>query len=223
MATIVLVPGGYHGGWYFAPIMNGLRESGHDVHAITLSGLGSSGSSCTGSINLDTHIADLTGLIKSERLTDIILCGHSYAGMVIAGAASMLPGNVRSLVFLDALVPADGDSVWSMWDPETRHRLIDAATDGFRSVPPEGLDARAQPHPLATWLQPIRLSAQAYAAKHKIYAWCNGQTGSPFHNTYQRLKSDTEWMTYTLNCGHDVIGEAPDLALALLLEVAAME
>lgn len=222
MATLVLVPGAYHGGWYYSPIIPQLRAAGHEVHTITLSGLNGTADRPWASINLDTHIDDLVDLIEQEQLNDIILCGHSYGGMVIAGASSRLSNRIRTLLFLDALVPNDGDSVWSTWPPEVREMFIQNAPNGLHTAVPPGVDARARPHSLATFLQPVRLTKNAYAPKNKIYAWCNGQPGSLFEPIYNRVATDPAWICHKLACGHDILNEAPDLALNLLLETAKL-
>jgi pimeloyl-ACP methyl ester carboxylesterase len=222
MATLVLVPGAYHGGWYYAPILPQLREAGHDVYTITLSGLNGPEERAWASINLDTHIDDLVSLIELEQLDDIVLCGHSYGGMVIAGASDRLQGRILTLLFLDAMVPNDGDSVWSMWGHPMRDNFIQASADGLHTAKPPGTDARARAHPLATFLQPIRLSDKAYAPKNKVYAWCNGLPDSPFEPIHNRVAADSAWVTHKLACGHDIMNEAPELALGLLLEVAGL-
>jgi pimeloyl-ACP methyl ester carboxylesterase len=222
MATIVLVPGAYHGGWYYSPILPQLRAAGHDVHTVTLSGLNGAQDRPWVSINLDTHIDDLVTQIELEQLDDIVLCGHSYGGLVIAGASARLPGRIRTLLFLDALVPNDGDSVWSTWPAQVREMFIQASADGLRTAPPPGVDPRARAHPLATFLQPIRLNADAYAPKNKVYAWCNGQEGSLFEPIYDRLSKDVGWTMRKLACGHDFMNEAPELALDVILEAAAL-
>lgn len=222
MPAFVLVPGAYHGGWYYAPILPQLRAAGHIVHAITLSGLNGSEERAWASINLDTHIDDLVSLIELEQLDDIILCGHSYGGMVIAGASERVQAHIRTLLFLDAMVPNDGDSVWSTWGHPMRDNFILASTDGLRTAQPLGTDTRARPHPLATFLQPIRLSEKAYAPRNKVYGWCNGKPDSPFEAIHDRLSADGDWITCKLDCGHDIMNEAPELALKLLLETAAL-
>jgi pimeloyl-ACP methyl ester carboxylesterase len=222
MATLVLVPGAYHGGWYYSPILPQLRAAGHDVHTITLSGLNGSQERAWAPINLDTHIDDLVTLIELEQLDDIVLCGHSYGGMVIAGASERLNGRIRTLLFLDALVPNDGDSVWSTFGVPMRDNFIQASPDGLHTAKPPETDARARAHPLATFLQPIRLSEKAYAPKNKVYAWCNGKPDSPFEAIHDRVAVDRAWVTHKLACGHDIMNEAPKLALRLLLETAEL-
>jgi pimeloyl-ACP methyl ester carboxylesterase len=84
MSTIVLVPGAFHGGWYYSPLLPQLRAAGHDPYTISLTGLNGAEGRPQARINLDTHIDDLVSLIELEQLNDVVLCGHSYGGMVIA-------------------------------------------------------------------------------------------------------------------------------------------
>lgn len=172
MATIVLVPGAFHGAWYYSPIMPQLRAEGHEVFAISLSGLDGPAARARVSINLTTHIEDVVSLIEHEQLGDVVLCRHSYGGMVIAGAAEALRGKIRTLLFIDALAPNDGDSVWNTWPPEVRDALIMRSEDGLVTPTPPGIDPRARAHPLAMFLQPVRLSAAAYDVPNKVYALC---------------------------------------------------
>jgi pimeloyl-ACP methyl ester carboxylesterase len=222
MVSIVLVPGAYHGAWYYAPILARVRAAGHEVHAISLTGLEGPADRPRASINLDTHIADVVSHIELEKLNDIVLCGHSYGGMVIAGASGRLAGRIRTLLFIDALVPNDGDSVWSTWAPEVRDAFITASSDGVLTGPPPGVDSRARAHPLASFLQPVRLGASAYDVANKVYALCAQDEGSPFFPIHARLSADPAWITRKLNSGHDIMNHAPDVALDLLLEVASL-
>jgi pimeloyl-ACP methyl ester carboxylesterase len=220
MASIVLVPGAYHGAWYFTPIQRRIRDAGHEVFALSLSGLeGPVGRQRT-PINLDTHIDDVVSLIELERLDDVVLCGHSYAGMVIAGVADRLPGKIRTLVFIDALVPDDGDSVWSTWAPQVRDQFFINSQDGLHTAPPPGVDPRARAHPLASFLQPVRLGAATYDVPNKVYALCGADKGSPFHAIRERVGGQSGWTVHELACGHDLMNEAPELALRVILESA---
>jgi pimeloyl-ACP methyl ester carboxylesterase len=222
MATIVLVPGAFHGGWYYSPILPELRAAGHDVHALSLSGLAGPAGRPSAMINLDTHIEDVISYIELEKLDNIVLCGHSYGGMVIAGAAERLHGKVRTLLFLDALAPNDGESVWSTWAPAVRDRFIENAGDGLYTAPPPGIDPRARAHPVATFLQPVRLTDKAYAVKNRVYAWCKRDAGSPFEAIHNRVASESGWVTHILPCGHDFMNDSPALARDLILETAEL-
>lgn len=222
MANIVLVPGAYHGGWYYSPLLAQLRAAGHTVFTISLSGLDGPIHRSHVAINLDTHIEDVISLVELERLDNIVLCGHSYAGLVIAGAADRLGDRVRTLVFLDAIVPQNGDSVWSLWPDEVCAMFVAAAPDGLFTQPPPGVDQRARAHPLATFLQPVRLSPATYRAANKVYALCAKDQPSPFWAFHDRCASDPSWITRKMACGHDFMGQAPTEALAVILEAAAL-
>ncbi len=218
-STIVLVPGAFHGGWYYSPLAQELRAAGHNVFTISLTGLGGPKERPHGAINLDTHVEDVVSLIELENLQDVILCGHSYGGMVIAGASERLAGRIKSLVFFDALVPANGDSVWSTFKEFGRERFIDASPDGLVTPAPPGVDARARAHPLATFLQPVTLSDTAYAVSRKVYTLCAKDVGSPFYHIHDRLASDASWEVRKMDCGHDFMNEAPGLALDLMRDL----
>lgn len=222
MANIVLVPGAFHGAWYYSPIMPQLRAAGHEVYAISLSGLDGPAGRPRVSINLDTHIADVVSLIELERLSDVVLCGHSYGGLVIAGAANALRGRIKTLLFIDALVPNNGDSVWNTWAPEVRDAFIMRAEDGLLTPPPPGVDPRARAHPLATFLQPVSLSDSAYDVSNKVYGLCAADVGSPFHAIHDRVAAQPGWTTRQLASGHDFMNQAPELALDLILEAAQL-
>jgi pimeloyl-ACP methyl ester carboxylesterase len=220
MANIVLVPGGFHGAWYFTPILSGLRANGHTVHAITLSGLGGHANKPWPPINLDTHIADVIDLIETERLEDVILCGHSYAGLVISGVADRMPGRIRTLVFLDAIVPHDGDSVWSLWNADQRDGFVAHSLDGIVTNPPPGVDDRARAHPLACFLQPVRLDHADYGVDDRVFVWCSAWQDGPYRAINQRVTDAGGWDMRELPSGHDFMKDAPEAAGTLIAAVA---
>jgi pimeloyl-ACP methyl ester carboxylesterase len=103
MANFVLVHGAWIGGWYWRPIAQKLRAAGHEAYAPTLTGLGERIHLMNPSINLVTHVTDVVNVIKEGGLSDVVLVGHSYGGMVVTGVADALPDKIASLVYLDAL------------------------------------------------------------------------------------------------------------------------
>jgi pimeloyl-ACP methyl ester carboxylesterase len=111
MAVFVLVHGGGHGGWCYQPVARRLRAQGHEVHCPTLTGVGERSHLLAASINLDTHITDVVALLDFEDLSEVILVGHSYGGMVITGVADRALGRVGQLVYLDAAIPHDGEAL----------------------------------------------------------------------------------------------------------------
>ncbi|MFL6631409.1 MAG: alpha/beta hydrolase [Massilia sp.] len=217
MARFVLVPGGWHGGWAFDAVARPLTEAGHGVAALTLAGM--DGVDAAG-VNLERHIADAVAAIDAAG-TPVVLVGHSYAGMVIAGAADRAPSRVAALAFVDAYVPDDGDSVWSLTSQRYRDVFIaGAAANGLSCAAPSHLDARCRPHPLATFIQAIRLTGAWRAVGTKVHVAATGWEASPFVATHERLRADPGWRTYRLDCAHDVPRLAPAALADILLDLA---
>ncbi len=220
MADIVLIPGAWHAGWYFNPIVPNLRAAGHRVFPVTLTGLGDRRHLTNGAINLDTHIQDVVQLFEDEGINDAMLVAHSYGGMVATGASDRLPGRIRSLVYIDAMVPSDGDAMWDLVGEGFHQAFLGGTADGLTTMPPPDVDRRASPHPLATMLQPLRVGPAAYDVAHKVYLWAAGFTEGPFEPFYRRLSATEGWETHKVPYGHDLLVEAPEAILELLLASA---
>jgi pimeloyl-ACP methyl ester carboxylesterase len=217
VAEFVLIPGGWHGGWVFEGVERRLLESGHIVRSVTLSGLGEHAAPTA---NLSTHVAETIGLLEVSDQS-VVLCGHSYGGMVITGAADAVPEKVRALVYLDAYLPADGDSTWSLTTPRFRELfLAGVAENGYACAPPVGLDPRCRPHPIGAFLQAVRLTGAWKRVARKIYVGAYGWEGSPFLDLFKRLQRDPEWTTLSLDCGHSIPRLAPGRAVEVLLAAA---
>ena len=105
MATFVLVHGAWHGGWCWKKVAPLLRSAGHEVYTPTLTGLGERDHLLTRDIGLDTHIQDIVNVLEYEELTQVVLVGHSYGGMVVTGVAERAHERLRQLVYLDAATP----------------------------------------------------------------------------------------------------------------------
>jgi pimeloyl-ACP methyl ester carboxylesterase len=113
MATFVLVPGAWHGGWWFEPLACRLRRHGHEAYPLTLTGVGDRNTLLIASVNVD-YIQDLANVLEAGRIEDTVLVGHSYGGMMISGVADRVPERVYALVYVDAFVPRDGDAAWDL-------------------------------------------------------------------------------------------------------------
>ena len=109
MTTFVLVHGAWHGSWCWKRVRKALRSHGHEVFTPTLTGVGERSHLLAPEVDLDTHIDDVVNLLRWEQLSDVVLCGHSYAGAVISGVADRIPDRIRELVYLDAFVLKDGE------------------------------------------------------------------------------------------------------------------
>lgn len=222
MSTFVLVPGACHGGWCYQPVTERLRELGHLVHPVTLTGLSERRHLRHPGVNLETHVEDLLGVLAAEQVRDAVLVGHSYGGMVITGAADRAPERVRSLVYLDAFVPRDGDSCYTLTNDEQRAWYLGVDETGAGVPPLPFFDPRATAHPLASLLQPIRLTGDLDRFHRRDYVYATEWAGeSPFRPTYQRLRDDPSWHVHALAARHNLMRDAPGELVDVLLAAAS--
>ncbi|MEV7726540.1 alpha/beta hydrolase [Streptomyces sp. NPDC087917] len=219
MTTYVLVPGAWHGAWTFEPLARALRAHGHEAFPLTLTGVGERKHLLGASVNLDTHIDDVVGLLTDHQITDAVLVAHSYGGMVVTGAADRVPERVAGLVYVDATVPADGDSCWSLVGEQERGWYLSGAGEtGYSSAPLPFFDPRATPHPLASLLQAVRLKDGLDRFGSRDFVYATGWDGpSPFAAQYERLTADPSWRTHAVDSGHNVMRDAPEELLEILL------
>ena len=214
MATFIMIPGGWQGGWVFDAVAKRLVAHGHNTRALTLSGLGDA---APPSVNLSLHIEETVQAIK-ECAEDPVVVGQSYAGMVMTGAADAVPSKVRGLVYVDACVPEAGDSCWSLTGPLFRDTFIAGArADGLNCLPPPGMDPRCRPQPMATFLQAIDLTGRWLDVPQKTYVGAHGWEESPFRKLYDRLSADPAWTMFAVDCGHNVARLQPEVLAAILL------
>ncbi len=118
MANFVLVPGYWLGGWAWKNVTDVLREKGHTVYPVTLTGLGERVHLGNPETNLDTHVADVVNLIKFEELDDVYLVGHSYGGVVITQVADAIPERLAKLIYVDSAPLPDGTAQIDFNEPE---------------------------------------------------------------------------------------------------------
>lgn len=233
MATFVLVHGAFQGGWVYARVARLLREAGHDVYTPTLTGLGERSHLAHHAINLDTHIQDIVGVFKYENINDVILCGHSYGGMVITGVASQIGERIRTLVYLDAHAPLDGQSLMDIAGADTALAWLDQANRNEGMIPaiPAAafnvneqdtalVDRQSHSQPFATFVQGVSNGAESNAVANRTYIFASANGGDWFVSTYQRLKNNPRWKVHSIVCGHSIMLDRPDdLAGMLLAEV----
>jgi pimeloyl-ACP methyl ester carboxylesterase len=233
MATFVLVHGAWHGGWGWQRVADRLRARGHTVFTPTLTGLGERAHLLHPGVNLSLHIADVLGVIKHERLSDMVLVGHSYGGCVISGVAEAIPGAIRSIVFLDAFIPDDGDATLDLVQPAVQEVIGGALERGDTTVPVRDaaafkvnekdrawVDSLSRPQPIGTMTEKLRLTGARERIPKKTYIRASGYPNVSFEKAYARAKSDRTWRTYEVPCGHAVMIDEPDRLTEILLEVA---
>ena len=223
MTWFVLVPGACHGGWWFEPLAAELSAAGHTADAVTLAGLDPAATDVAPGINLDTHVQQVVDLLAT-REDDVVLVGHSYAGSVISAVADQRASQVRALVYIDAFVPEDGESCWSMTDDEQRQWYGSAsARTGLAVDPMPFFDDRARPQPLGTLMQRSLLTGAYKAVPTLTYALAadpDWASHSPFVPVADRLRSDPRWKVVDLDATHNVLAKGTDRVRQLLLEHA---
>ena len=165
MSTFVLVPGMWIGAWAWREVTAALRAAGHDVFPLTLTGVADRAH--LAGADLETHVADIVGLIEAEDLRDVVLIGHSYGGLPVTVAAERIPDRLARVVYVDSgplpagarqldqlgdqVVP-DGDAVPPRaWDPAADPQLLAGLDERALGL----LRARATPHPLASVRAPL--------------------------------------------------------------------
>ncbi len=238
MATYVLVHGACHGGWCWRRVAPLLRDAGHEVFAPTLTGLGERAHLAHPGIDLEAHIRDVAAVLAYEELREVVLVGHSYAGMVITGVAERAADRLAQLVYLDAGVPRDGESGLDSFAPEevaAMRAQVAAAGEGWRLPPPGGerpwdvtapddvrwVRSKVTPHPFATFTQPLRLANHAAAALPRTFIHCTGAAPRGWRElALRRVRSEPGWRYRPLATGHDAMVIAPRELAELLLELA---
>ena len=218
MATFVLVHGAWGGSWEWTPVAHALGDRGHRVFRVALTGLGEREHVRSSRVALSDHIEDVQAVLRFEELEDVVLCGHSYAGMVVTGVADRMAERVRLLAYLDAFVPRDGESMHDLLPEEFAAALLDAARergDGRVPIPDallppsapgdaatERYVARLRPQPIATFTEPVRLTG-AVDRVPKAYVECTGYEGSVMGPFADRARSEG-WPHRRLRTEHDL-------------------
>jgi pimeloyl-ACP methyl ester carboxylesterase len=221
VTTYVLVPGACHGAWCFNDLAEALRAQGHRVLAITPTGVAERAHLLHAGVNLETHIADVLAEMAVHDVNKAVLVGHSYGGMVITAVADRVPQQVDSLVYLDAFVPRDGESCWTLTTDEQRAWYAAVDDTGYGVPPPPFFDARATAHPLASLMQPVRLTGDLARFRRRDYVYATRWAGeSPFAATFDRLRHDPAWTTHVLDGAHNLMRDCPSDLLNILLDVA---
>jgi pimeloyl-ACP methyl ester carboxylesterase len=194
-----------------------LRVAGHDVRTPDLE-------MRDASVGIEDHAQQVVDAIGD--LHDVVLVGHSYAGLPIAVVADRIPGELARVVYLDAFAPSEGDSGVSQ-RPELLEWFVPRARDGFLPpVPPESAGADEADHellragltttPLRCWMDPVQLTGAGERVP-RTYIWC---THSGFGKVAARLREDPTWDFHTLDTKHMAMYTAPRELADLLLELA---
>lgn len=246
MANFVLVHGAWHGAWCWSRVLPILRTDGHTASAVTLTGVGERAHLLSREITLQTHINDVVNLIEAEELQDVVLVGHSYAGMVVTEAADRLvatqPNRLRHLVYLDASVPKPGEA-WGDKHPEATRsaRIAAAAAHPLNALMPpdasvfglEGADAawvnrRQTPHPFGPYTDAVQFDMARLGALPRTFIDCVNPPLATINASRERARSSATWDGHWLpkaklvvmDTGHDPMVSAPAELADILLRCA---
>lgn len=236
MQQYVLIAGAWHGAWCWARVLPLLRAAGCLPHAVTLTGVGDRAHLFSAGIRLAVHIQDVIGLITCEEMDNVVLVGHSYAGMVITGVADALMQQerpvLRHLVYLDAIVPRPGESWSSQQSPEAvAARIKSAMTEGggVAILPPDpkvfGLEGsdyewakrRMTPQPLALYQETLQFDAERVAKLPRTFIDCTNPALDAIAAMRKRVREEAGWRVLELKAGHDSMISAPRQLAEILL------
>lgn len=218
----VIVHGAWGGGWAFKKVDSLLTATGSIVYRPTLTGQGERVHLASLNIGLKTHITDIVNTILYEDLNNVILVGHSYGGMVVTGVADSIPGRIAKLIYIDAFVPEDNESVSSIFGKKLDGFKV---KDGF-AIPfwvPEGkLPPKDVPHPMKTMTDHIFLKNPERMKIPTSYILTVEKGADPklddFASQAERARNKG-WTMYQLEADHNAQWSAPEDFVKMLKEI----
>jgi pimeloyl-ACP methyl ester carboxylesterase len=231
MANIVLVHGAWHGGWCFRDTVKALQTMGHNVFAPTLSGNGMYKHQGHQGITLETHVRDVCGLIEVEGLNNVVLLGHSYGGMVITAVADRIASKIKQLIYLDAFVPEDRQSLMDLLPMALPKEAADffmgafygasaaenammmapvpAAAFGIKAENQAWVDKNCNAQALATFKLPVLITGAA-ANTPKLFILADAWDPSPFRFFAAKHAGQPSWTITKMPSSHDVMVDLPN-------------
>jgi pimeloyl-ACP methyl ester carboxylesterase len=231
-STFLVAHGAWSAGWAWKKMHPLMAAAGHRLITPTYTGLGEREHLANPAIDLETHIQDMLGVIRFEQLSDFILIGHSYGGMVATGVADRVPERIKKLVYLDAFVPKDGQAHIDLLPAEARQRMRAgvAAGDGWRASPnppppdtaPDDvkwIQALRMPHPFKCFETPLKLR-NGDAKLPRTYIYCQRKTAEDTFRQFAERAQRERWGYHEIDASHSPHVTAPD-ALSLLLSAIA--
>jgi pimeloyl-ACP methyl ester carboxylesterase len=238
LPAFVLVHGAWGGAWIWRRVLAPLRAAGHEVHAVTLTGDGERAHLRRRDIGLQTHIADVLGLIEAEELHSIVLVGHSYGGQVITGVADRLLARdasaLRQLVYVDAMVPLPGEGWGDKHDAAVvAARTATAQANDFALPPPDpadfGLDGadrdwllrRQVPHPFGPYREPLPFDGDRWASVPRAFIDCTQPAYPTIAAMRERVRQMPGFEVLEMPTGHCPMVSEPQALVELLLRLAA--
>lgn len=227
----VLVHGAYHGGWCWRHVADFLISRGERVFTPTLTGLGERSHLISTEIGLSTHVQDIVNLIRWEELNNIILCGHSYGGMVISGVAEIVTEHIQSLVYLDAIKPAPSTCLWDYLTPQSREFFDLTTNSGYIAPVPAiqfaakeenqaWIDRLCTPQPRNTFLERLPATNIRASISNNVYVYAGQYASEVMRGFAEEAEREAGWTRVDLPFGHDLMIDAPTEVGQLLYSAA---
>ena len=228
-----MVHGAWRGSFGFRHVRRALQHLGHDATTPCLTGLGERAHLASPQITLRTHVQDVVNHVLYEDLHDLVLVGYSYGGAVITGCVDHIHDRIRELVYLDAFVPADGQSVADLVGlPRAPIALGEAHVIG--SLPREFDDPaeaafqadRTVDHPIATLYEPVLLGRplEELASGRTYVKATASQPDEPgeqhFRQAAEHAQASERWRYAEIDSNHMVLSNRPKEVVDLLLDLA---
>ena len=232
--TFVLVHGAWHGAWCWRRVADLLEQKGHKVFAPTLTGLGDRSHLITKDVNLTTHITDVVNLIEWENLDNFVLVAHSYGGIIASGVAEKVSSKISSIVFLDAFMPEDGETLLEKSSPAFVDAIKGAMAKGDVGIkaPPASafgitadgdkawVDSKTTAQPVGTYAEKASYTGGREKIARKTFIRAKGYKSATFDANLAKVKANSSWKIFELETGHDVMVIAPDRLTEILLASA---
>jgi pimeloyl-ACP methyl ester carboxylesterase len=230
MATYVLVHGAWGGAHGFKLVRPLLSRAGHEVFTPSLTGIGERSHLASPQVDLTTHIQDVVNAVWYEDLTDIVLLGFSYGGMVVTGSVGHLADRVRHLVYLDAFVPDDGQSLRDLTG-RPGSRVLGLGEEWLVPGPVREYDdpayaahaqARRTPHPVGCFTEPARVPRplEDYSFSRTYIKATAESEPSAFWAAARRAQSSPAWHYREIATDHIVPINRPHELAEMLLELS---
>src|SRR3954469_22082039 len=233
MGTSFLVcHGAWSAGWAWKKMHPLINAAGHRLVTPTYTGVGERIHLANPSIDLETHVEDILNVIKYEDLRDIVLVGHSYGGMVATGVADRARERIAQLIYIDAFVPGDGQSLLDLNESD-RQRMTDLTTSGAWRVQPHPIAAdtpqadiawlteRRVPMPIKCFDTKLKLQGGALTLPRSYIYATRITPADTFGRFAKQTKADPAWRYHEIDASHSPNVTAPETLMALLQAIAA--
>lgn len=227
MTDYVLVHGAWGGGQAYQRLAAELEQAGHRVVVAALTGLGVRSDELHPGITLTDHVNDVCDQIAAAGFDRFVLAGHSYGGMVITAVAARLGARIDAIVYVDAFLPADGQSLWDITGDYEHAFYIDSQkfTPGLvapiGSVDFEPVPGQVGRHPLLTLLEGVRYTGEEAKIPRRVYIFANDWQPTPFKRFSEQVQAEGGWDHHDSKASHFVMADQPEQLLEIMLGLAS--